>query len=349
MDIEKQRYPITPKRKRWKISSNLYDIQRPVPKFKIDKRRFLEFKLKNGNEIRFLCDTGANSNCLTYQDYEKLGKPPLIPSSANLIAAYGTPLDTPGILMLKLIVKGIEKEIDFEVSKTVTKSILGEEALTTFNIVRWELPKNEGVENAILSTKTVLIPAGKTAFVNCVAGCPEKNKLVSPTDILVDSIDQKKFRHIIGIYTGLYKKSTENKIRLKVGNTSANPITIERGDVLGIFDDVLQKPVECFKPENKIEDVPLNNIPHNLQVFNEKIKLPSDPSLTPEQIFEQIDTRHLDKDDREQLKAIVTSNANAFASNKWDIGNFSGWDVELKLKEGARPTRSRPYLLPEAN
>ena len=59
-------------------------------------------------------------------------------------------------------------------------------------------------------------------------------------------------------------------------------------------------------------------------------------------------TRHLSKDEREQLKQIVISNADAFASNKWDIGEFTEWDVESKLKDGAIPTRSRPYLLPKA-
>ena len=87
-----------------------------------------------------MCDTGANSNCLTYQDYEKLGKPKLMPSLANLTAANGTHLDTQGLLKLKLSVKGIEQEINFEVSRTVTKSILGEEALSLFRIIKWDLP-----------------------------------------------------------------------------------------------------------------------------------------------------------------------------------------------------------------
>ena len=51
----------------------------------------------------------------------------------------------------------------------------------------------------------------------------------------------------------------------------------------------------------------LNNIPENLKVSEEKIKIPADPPLTPTQIFEQIDTRQLSNDDREQLKQIVIS------------------------------------------
>ena len=45
------------------------------------------------------------------------------------------------------------------------------------------------------------------------------------------------------------------------------------------------------------------------------MKIPADPSLTPTQIFEQIDTRHLSNDKREQIKQIVISNADSFASN----------------------------------
>ena len=347
MDSHTQRYPIGSKHKRWKVPLNIENIQRPNPPFRLDKRRFLKFHLKNGHVISFLCDTGANSNCLTYQDYKKLGKPKLMPSLANLTAANGTHLDTQGLLKLKLSVKGIEQEINFEVSKTVTKSILGEEALSLFRIIKWDLPKNQ-TENVILSTKTTVIPPGKTALVNCVAGGPEKGISVQPTDILIDSVDPQKFRHVIGIYTGLYHKSKENKLKLKVGNTSSNPITIERGDVLGIYDEILQQPVECFKPDQKQEDIKLNNIPKDLKVSDEKINIPTDPPLTPTQIFEQIDTQHLSDDEREQLKQIVISNVDAFASNKWDIGDFSEWDVELKLKDGAIPTRSRPYLLPEA-
>ena len=130
-----------------------------------------------------------------------------------------------------------------------------------------------------------MIPPGKTALVNCVAGGPEKGISVQPTDILIDSVDPQKFRHVIGIYTGLYHKSKENKLKLKVGNTSSNPITIERGDVLGIYDEILQQAVECFKPDQKQEDIKLNNIPKDLKVSDEKINIPTDPSLTPTQIF----------------------------------------------------------------
>ena len=180
-----------------------------------------------------------------------------------------------------------------------------------------------------------------------MAASPDKSGFPSTSEILVDLIDHKRVRHVVGIYTCLYRKSSENKVKLKIANTSANPIVIERGNVLGIFDEVLQRPVECFKPNNKTEDVPLNNIPQNLQVSNDKIKLSKDPPLTPEQIFEKIDTKHLIKEDREQWRKIIISHAEAFASDKWNIGNFRGWDVELKLKKDAKPIRSRPYSLPE--
>ena len=173
MDIHTQRYPIGSKHKRWKVPINIENIQRPNSPFRLDKRRFLKFHLKNGHVINFLCDTGANSNCLTYQDYEKLGKPKLMPSLANLTAANRTHLDTQGLLKLKLKVKGIEQETSFEVSRTVTKSILGEEALSLFRIIKWDLPRNQ-TENVILSAKTTVIPPGKTALVNCIAGGPEK-------------------------------------------------------------------------------------------------------------------------------------------------------------------------------
>ena len=113
MDSHTQRYPIGSKHKRWKVPLNIENIQRPNPPFRLDKRRFLKFHLKNGHVISFLCDTGANSNCLTYQDYEKLGRPNLTPSLANLRTANGTPLDTQGLLKLKLIVKGIEQQNKF--------------------------------------------------------------------------------------------------------------------------------------------------------------------------------------------------------------------------------------------
>lgn len=131
------------KQKRWKVPLNIHNVQRPVPPFRIDKRRFLKFHLKNGHVINFLCDTGANSNCLTYQDYEKLSKPNMTPSLTNLTVANGTPLDPQGLLKSKLIVKGTEQKINFEVSKAVTKSILGEEALSLFRIVKWDLPQKE--------------------------------------------------------------------------------------------------------------------------------------------------------------------------------------------------------------
>ena len=111
-----------------------------------------------------------------------------------------------------------------------------------------------------------MIPPKKTALVNCVAGSPGRGKSVHPTYILVDSIDPQKFRCVIRIYTGLYHKSKENKLQFKVRNTSSNPIDIERGDGLGIYDEILQQPVECFKPDQKMEDASLNNIPENLKV-----------------------------------------------------------------------------------
>lgn len=80
LDIHTQRYPIRSNHKHWKVSSNMNDIQRPVPPFRIDKRRSLKFNHKNGFVIQFLCDTGGNSNCLTYQEFERLGEPLLAPS-----------------------------------------------------------------------------------------------------------------------------------------------------------------------------------------------------------------------------------------------------------------------------
>ena len=65
---------------------------------------------------------------------------------------------------------------------------------------------------------------------------------------------------------------------MKIGNISYNPIVIERGDVLVIYDDILQRPVECFKPDKKMEDVPLNNIPQNLKVSEERMKIPTELS-----------------------------------------------------------------------
>ena len=111
---------------------------------------------------------------------------------------------------------------------------------TLFSIVKSELPKGEQTENVVLSTKSTAITSGMTALVNCFAEGPGRGNLVNSTDILVDSIDPQKFRRVIGIYNGLYHKSKENKLLLKVGNTSADPKIIERGDVLGIYDDILQ-------------------------------------------------------------------------------------------------------------
>ena len=137
----------------------------------------------------------------------RLGKPYLSPCITNLTAANGTPLDARVILKLKLFVKGIEQEINFEVSRAVTESILGEEALSLFRIVKWELPKVEQTENVILSTKATVIPAGKTAQVNCVAGGPGRGRSVHSINILVDCIDPYIFRRVIGVYPGINHKS----------------------------------------------------------------------------------------------------------------------------------------------
>lgn len=136
MGIQRQRYPINAKFKRCKPLQNISNIQRPIPQFEADTRRFLKFKLNNGYDIKFLLDSGATSNVLTYQDYKKLGKPSLVPTTANLTTANGSRLDSQEVLTLKMLVKGIEKMIDFEVSKMVTKSILGEGTLTSFRIIK---------------------------------------------------------------------------------------------------------------------------------------------------------------------------------------------------------------------
>ena len=281
-----------------------------------DRRRFINLNFSGGRTIKCLLDSGASANVLTYEDYQKLGTPAVRPTGSNLSTANGSSLDTIGIVTLKLCIKGILKEVDFEISRNVTKSILGEEALEDFNIIKWKLPIGPKYENTVLSTKEYIVPSGKTAFVNCIAKRPDKDKMVIPKDILIDPISTDKFPHIVGIYTGIYNQNTAQKVQLKVGNTTANPIVIKRGDVLGIFDDVLQEPVEGFKPDNKQEDIALNNIPSEITVQNEQVILPSETILNPQQIFEQIDTKHLTDDDIQKLKGIVMKNIETFASSK---------------------------------
>lgn len=147
--------------------------------------------------------------------------------------------------------------------------------------------------------------------------------------VFVEDIRVKDKTHINSVrtLTGLYDMNNQGNVEFNVCNITTENVVIERGEILAVFDTLLQPPVEAFKPDYKHVDVDLDTIgdsAHNSRKWE-----------TVKDLFEAITIGPTTEKELTTLKNLVAHFIDAFAIDEDDIRKFTGFKYPLKLKLGA--------------
>ena len=297
-----------------------------------DTRPFLRIKVGNNLsnkglaadlQITFLVDSGAACSLLLWDDYEKLELPIEASCPVNalqLVAANGTRLPVTHKVMLNLTIGGRNILHPFHVSRNINHSIIGWDAIKKYNIIlangeffvdgdaSRKLNKLYRHNNVIAKRKYELKPGECKQILGRIR---KTAKINQGEPVLIDdvrSVKDCRRNSSIRAMPGLYDFNNQGNVKIEVCNLTTEPIRIKPGEIVAVFDTLVQPPVDQFRPDYKHVDVDFDNI-INTPIRDFK------RNKTLKELMAEMQIGPMNPNERLCLERVVNQSIYAFARN----------------------------------
>ena len=137
---------------------------------------------------------------------------------------------------------------------------------------------------------------------------------------------------------GLYDIEKHGNLQFQICNITTEDISIMPGDIVAVFDTLVQPPVDQFRPDYKHVDIDLDNIIRD--------PLPPGRSKSVHDLLSEMEVGPMHPNEKEQILKVMAQSLGAFARNEGDIGCFKGFKYKLELKPGAEGQFTAQFPLP---
>ena len=263
------------------------------------------------------------------QDCEKLQLPRTATnnnSDYQLIAANGTKLDISQRVFLNLTIGGKSILHPFCVFKSINHSIIGWDAIKKYNII---LANGEFFVDSNASQKLNKLSRNNNVIVkrNYAVKRGETKQILAhirkPIDfkegeaVLIEDIrmaNDERRNSDVRVIPELYDIEKQGNLHFQICNITTGDINVKPGEIVAVFDTLVQPPVDQFRPDYKHIDIDLDNII--------KAPLPPEKANSVHDLLLEMDLGPMNPLEKEQLLKVMAQSIKAFARYESDIGCF---------------------------
>ena len=127
-------------------------------------------------------------------------------------------------------------------------------------------------------------------------------------------------------------------MQFQICNITTEDISVKPGEIVAVFDTLVQPPVDQFRPDYKHIDIDLDNII--------RAPLPPEKAKSVHDLLLEMDIGPMNPTEKEQILKVMAQSLGAFARNESDIGCFKGFKYKLELKPGSEAQFTPQFPLP---
>lgn len=159
-----------------------------------------------------------------------------------------------------------------------------------------------------------------------------------PEDILVDNAPASN--NVKKVHSSVYRRNDKGKVQVYISNATTEICNINQGDILAVFDSLVQGSVDSHRPESKRVDIKIDTIAE-----------PNPPKELPKgarELKEEMNLGDMTEREHHQLFKIIVETLHAFARTTKDVGCFNGFKkpYKIKLKSNAEVQWQKQFVMP---